>query len=157
MARFFPVYYYGSSFYLISSYYVSILIWWDGTEFLSGLTFKALISTGARPLRQTGDLEILESRPPPLRTEVRANLEEVRVLGERIDQIIERINECRAWMRLDERKMPKNERKSRLRAWSTQLYGAARGDPELEDEPSEKDFPFSNKRIGSNSTGIGET
>jgi hypothetical protein len=60
------------------------------------------------------------------------------------------------WMRLDERKMPKNERKSRLRRdGSTQLYGAASRRPELEDRPSEKDFPFSNKRIGSNSTGIG--
>ncbi|CAK7328782.1 unnamed protein product [Dovyalis caffra] len=42
------------------------------------------------------DLEILESRPPTTPAEVRANLEEVRVLGERIDKIIERINECRA-------------------------------------------------------------
>ena len=101
------------------------------------------------------DLEILESRPPTTPAEVRANLEEVRVLGERIDQIIERINECRA---LDEvrREEDAQERKSRLRRdGSTPLYGAASRRPELEDRPSEKDFPFSNKRIGSNSTGIG--
>lgn len=60
------------------------------------------------------------------------------------------------WMGLDKRKMPKNEQKSRLRLnGSTQLYGAASRRSKLEDRPSEKDFPFSNKRIGSNSTGIG--
>ena len=42
------------------------------------------------------DLESLESRPPTTPAEVRANLEEVRILGERIDKIIKRINECLA-------------------------------------------------------------